>query len=158
MLSLHVLAAIVLIGPITVAVSVFPRFARAVLADPDSSDRGALRFAHRISTAYSILAIAVPVLGIATAVAIDAAGEMWIAVSIVITIAAAAVLAVLIIPSQRTVMAALDGASVDGATAAEPESLDRRLRGLSMQAGVFGLLWATVVVLMVVRPGSTTGV
>ena len=32
------------------------------------------------------------------------------------------------------------------------------VRALAMGAGVFNLLWATVVVLMIVRPGSTTGV
>jgi hypothetical protein len=29
---------------------------------------------------------------------------------------------------------------------------------LAMRTGVFNLLWATVTVLMIVRPGSTTGV
>ncbi|KIX79600.1 membrane protein, partial [Streptomyces sp. MBRL 601] len=36
----------------------------------------------------------------------------------------------------------------------------RRAAGarLAMTTGVFNLLWAAVVVLMIVRPGSTTGV
>jgi hypothetical protein len=32
------------------------------------------------------------------------------------------------------------------------------LRRLSMVTGLFALTWAVVVVLMIVRPGSTTGV
>jgi hypothetical protein len=65
--------------------------------------------------------------------------DAWLLVSIALTVAAAGLLALLILPGQAAV---LGGAP------------DRRL---GMRTGVFNLLWATVVVLMIVRPGSTTG-
>ncbi|CCH30880.1 putative secreted protein [Saccharothrix espanaensis DSM 44229] len=47
LLSLHVLAAIVAIGPVTVAASAFPATARRAFAAPDH-DLGPVRTLHRI--------------------------------------------------------------------------------------------------------------
>jgi hypothetical protein len=59
---------------------------------------------------------------------------------IALTAVAAIVLVVSILPAQR---AALAG-----------ETVTR----LAMTTGIFNLLWVVVTVLMIVRPGSTTGV
>nr|BFE78005.1 hypothetical protein GCM10020093_006060 [Planobispora longispora] len=67
-------------------------------------------------------------------------GEIWITVSMVLTALAGLLLATQIHPRQRRALAAPG----DG----------RALRTLSMLAGVYNLVWATVVVLMIVRPGS----
>jgi hypothetical protein len=143
LLSLHVLAAIVAIGPVTVAASMFPAAARRAASDPGGLP--VLRNLHRICRVYAVLGLLVPVLGLATASSLGVLGDAWLITSMVLTVAAAAVLGFLVLPGQSEVLAA----SPDGA-----------LRGaarLGMVTGVFNLLWTVVVVLMVVRPGSTTG-
>jgi hypothetical protein len=150
LLSVHVLAAIVFIGPVTVAVSLFPRYARE--AAGEASPPGALpavHLLHRITRVYAVLALVVPVFGIATALALDVLTDAWLLVSMLLTAVAGLLLALVVLPRQAAVRQALD----TGAGAGTPD-----VRALAMGAGVFNLLWATVVVLMVVRPGSTTGV
>ncbi|ELP67059.1 hypothetical protein ACKI1I_34960 [Streptomyces turgidiscabies] len=147
LLAVHVLVAIVAVGPVTVAASMFPPSARKALAAPD--DPGALetvRLLHRICRVYAGVGIAVPVFGIATASSMGVMGDAWLIVSMVLTVAAAIVLVVLVLPGQETVV---EG----GASGVNPAVTVR----LAMFTGVFNLLWATVTVLMIVRPGSTTG-
>ncbi|KOV10080.1 membrane protein [Streptomyces sp. XY431] len=155
LLSLHVLASVLFIGPVAVAVSMFPRRAGAALAGgPErAADAGMLRQLHRITQVYALLGIAVPVLGIGLAQVMDVLGQSWLIASMVLTAVAALALLLFVLPAQQ--------AAVD-ALALEPgaEEHGRAVRGLKllpMTAGVFNLLWAVVVVLMVVRPGSTTG-
>ena len=134
LLSLHVLAAIVAIGPVTVAASMFPAALRR-------GDTAQLRTLHRICRVYGVFGLTVPVFGLATASSLGVLTDPWLIVSIVLTVIAAAVLAFAVLPAQA---AALGG---DGS----------RPSRLGMLSGIFNLLWAVVVVLMVVRPGSTTG-
>ncbi|MFG1992880.1 hypothetical protein ACGFJ7_23160 [Actinoplanes sp. NPDC048988] len=134
LLSLHVLAAIVAIGPVTVAASMFPAALRR-------DDHAQLATLHRICRVYAVLGLAVPVFGFATASALGVLGDAWLLVSIALTAVAAAVLGFAILPAQAA------------AVAGRPTVPAR----LGMTSGVFNLLWATVVVLMIVRPGSTTG-
>jgi TctA family transporter len=68
-------------------------------------------------------------------------GSAWLIASIVLTALAAVVLAALVLPAQS---ALVEGRGTDTVR-------------LAMLTGVFNLLWATVTVLMIVRPGSTTG-
>ena len=140
LLSLHVLAAIIAVGPVTVAASMFPAAVRAGRTEN-------LRVLHRICRVYAAVGIAVPLFGFATASALGVLGDAWLITSIVLTAAAAAVLAFQVLPGQEKLLAPPDG------------SVMTRVRTrLAMQTGVFNLLWATVTVLMIVRPGSTTGV
>jgi hypothetical protein len=147
LLSVHVLAAIVFIGPVTVAVSLFPRYARQALADPRGPAVPVVHALHRVSRVYAVLALAVPVFGLATAVRMGVLTDAWVVASVALTLAAAAVLAAVVLPRQRTVRQQLEDPDGGGSVAV-----------LSMAAGAFNLLWAVVVVLMIVRPGSTTGV
>lgn len=135
LLSIHVLAAIIAIGPVAVAASMFPAVARRA-----SGDSAVLRTLHRICRVYAGVGIIVPVFGIATAISLRVLGDAWLIVSIVLTAAAAGVLVLLILPRQAAVL----GGTTD--------------RRLAMYTGIFNLLWAVVTVLMIVRPGSTTGV
>jgi hypothetical protein len=65
-----------------------------------------------------------------------------------LTAAAAGVLAAFVLPRQGELLEELTGQG----------SVERRgTVQLAMFTGVFNLLWATVTVLMIVRPGSTTG-
>jgi hypothetical protein len=181
LLSAHVLAAIIFIGPVTVAVSLFPRYAKQALTEaspglvearPAASEWGAstadgggsfsepvTRLLHRISRVYSVLGLAVPVLGLALAIRLGVLGDVWLLVSVVLTVVAAVLLAAVVLPAQHRAMALLDSGPGDGPEAAT--AVERWVAGakrLSMSSGIFALLWAVVVVLMVVRPGSTTGV
>ncbi|MDT0270470.1 hypothetical protein RM844_29785 [Streptomyces sp. DSM 44915] len=195
LLSLHVLAAIIAVGPITVAASLFPRYARqAFLAEgpADGAAAAAGRAAtvaallHRICRGYAAVGIAVPLFGLATGASLGVLTDAWLLVSMALTIVAAALLVVVILPAQEDLLhpdphqdqgdagpdadpvpaATAQGAAqgVAGGAAEAPAVGVRRDAAatravtvrLAMLTGVFNLLWATVVVLMIVRPGSTT--
>ncbi|WP_432969306.1 hypothetical protein [Dactylosporangium sp. CA-233914] len=141
LLSIHVLAAIIAIGPVTVAASMFPAVARR-------GDADALRLLSRICTVYAAIGVAVPVFGLATASSLGVLGDAWLLTSIALTVLAAALLGLAILPRQRRLLQGVSGGAPDAPAA----------RALGMLTGVFNLLWAVVVVLMIVRPGSTTGV
>jgi uncharacterized membrane protein len=194
LLSIHVLAAIITIGPVTVAASMFPAATRRALAEPaDQRGVAVLRNLHRICRVYAALGVVVPVFGLATAGSLGVLTDPWLIISIVLTAAAAAVLAFLVLPGQAAI---LDGESASASASTHSGSAERqsqtattpthpgptasgqavgsaavRLAGspdgamvanraaarLGMVTGIFNLLWAVVVVLMIVRPGSTTG-
>lgn len=152
LLSVHVLVAILAIGPIAVAASMFPRYARQLSEGEDEAGRaaGVAAVLHRICRGYALFGIAVPVFGFATAAGLGVLTDVWLVVSIALTMVAAAVLAMAILPGQQRVMASADGSA---AADAPPPPASR----LAMLTGVFNLLWTVVVILMIVRPGSTTG-
>ena len=177
-LVLHVLAAIVAVGPVTVAASMFPPGARRALADPgDQRAAETLRLLHRICRVYAGLGIAVPVLGLATAMSMGVLGDAWLIASMALTGIAAAVLLALVLPRQEELLEAVEAAAgadattevaattgatgttgTTGAGAATGIAANPRATvQLAMFTGVFNLLWATVTILMIVRPGSTTG-
>lgn len=153
LLSVHVVLAIILIGPLTAAASLFPRYAREAVAagEEHSGPFAVLRALHRISTGYAVAGIAVPVFGIATASAMGVLGDYWIWISMALTVVGAGLLAWAVVPVQRQIMELL---TTPGGTASVPTLLPR----LGMVTGLFGLVWAVIVVLMIVRPGSSTGV
>jgi hypothetical protein len=146
LLAVHVLAAIVAIGPVCVAASMFPPEARRALDEPGAAAR--LSVLARICRTYALVGIAVPVFGLATASSMGVLTEPWVLVSILLTLAAAGVLAGVVLPRQRVL---LEGAGAR-------EDLLAATGRLAAATGVFNLLWAVVTVLMIVRPGSTTGV
>lgn len=149
LLSLHVLVAILAVGPVAVAASRFPPALRGAAAAPgDEAAVASLRVLYRICRGYALIGVAVPVLGFATAGVMHVTGDTWVLVSIGLTAVAAAVLALLVLPRQR---AALAGIEADAAVA--PGAGAR----IAMVTGVFNLLWVAVTVLMIVRPGSSTG-
>ncbi|MFE0812989.1 hypothetical protein ACFW34_36795 [Streptomyces sp. NPDC058848] len=167
LLSLHVLAAILAVGPVTVAASMFPPAVRRVaVALPvggggggeetvtgagdatGAAEVGTVRLLHRICRVYAGLGVAVPLLGLATALAMGVLGDAWLVASIVLTAAAAGILLALVLPRQEELLEDLTGR----------RHVERaRTARLAMFTGLFNLLWATVTVLMIVRPGSTTG-
>lgn len=99
LLILHVLAAVIAVGPVTVAASMFPAAARKAYAEPGSG-LSVLRALNRICRVYAIFGIAVPFFGLATAGSMRVFGDMWVIVSIVLTAAAAGVLALLVLPGR----------------------------------------------------------
>jgi uncharacterized membrane protein len=145
LLIVHVLAAIVAVGPVAVAASMFPPAARRVMADPAGRALADAQILNRICRVYAAIGIFVPVFGLATAGGMHVMGDAWVIVSIALTALAAAVLLLLVLPRQGALIA---GAETNGG--GNPARL-------AMYTGAFNLLWAAVTVLMIVRPGSTTG-
>ncbi|MFI9603637.1 DUF2269 family protein [Streptomyces sp. NPDC052043] len=155
LLAVHVLAAIVAIGPVTVAASMFPPAARRALAAPeDPRAAETVQLLLRICRVYAVVGVAVPVFGFATAKNMGVLGDTWLIVSIALTALAAVVLVALVLPRQTALAEALEEGR--GAEAA-PAATHRATVRLAMFTGQFNLLWAAVTVLMIVRPGSTTG-
>ncbi|MEU6555198.1 DUF2269 family protein [Streptomyces sp. NPDC046915] len=156
LLSVHVLAAILLIGPVTIAASMFPRYARQALADgpEQQSAEGSVRMLHRICRVYAVAGISVPVFGVGTAEVMGVMGSTWLIASMALTAVACVLLGIAVLGTQDVVVTQLDMPE-HASTAAE--SLLARLPRLSMITGLFALAWLIVVVLMIVRPGSTTG-
>jgi hypothetical protein len=134
LLSVHVIVAILAVGPIAVAASMFPRYAR------DDAARPVANVLYRICETYAVVGVAVPLLGIATAVSMGVLTQAWVLVSIALTAVAAVVLVASVLPAQRAVLG--------GASAGR----------LAMSTGIFNLLWVAATILMIVRPGSSTGV
>ncbi|MCD4523893.1 hypothetical protein [Nocardioides sp. cx-173] len=148
LLAVHVLGGILFVGPVAIASSLFPRYApvSTVGATAGATVRDAGRSLavaqalHRITRVYGVIGILVPLVGIALSFVQGRFGEVWISVAMVLTAVAGGVLAFRIVPAQA---------------AALSDPLDRRqLARIGMLAGIFNLLWAAVVILMVVRPGS----
>ncbi|GAA1171463.1 membrane protein [Streptomyces hebeiensis] len=175
LLSVHVLAAILAIGPIAVAASLFPRYARQSApggenrgsggsgGNTDGRDAGAdgraagiAAFLHRVCRGYAVVGVVVPVFGIATAVQLDVLTDAWLIVSLVLTAIAAGILALAILPQQERLLELPADTADEGSGSAAAQTGPAAAR-LSALTGVFNLLWAIVVVLMIVRPGSTTG-
>ena len=146
-LALHIIAAIIAIGPVAVAASMFPPVARRALAAPGEGDSAAtLGVLNRICKIYALVAVAVPMFGFAAAGVMKVTGQTWVIVSIVLTMIAAGVLGALVLPRQTALM------SGDGGEATVKAS-----KQLAMFTGIFNLLWVAVTIIMIVRPGSTLG-
>lgn len=156
LLSLHVLAAVIAIGPVCVAASMFPAEARRALDGGPADAATRLRVLSRISRIYAAVGIAVPVFGLMTAASMGVLSQAWVIVSMGLTLVAALVLAFAVLPHQESLLADVT-AQVDTGIAAGAAAR-QKIGRLGMVTGVFNLLWATVTVLMIVRPGSTTGV
>jgi hypothetical protein len=151
LLSVHVLASIIAIGPVTVAAGMFPRYVRLAHGSPaDPKAVPVLRVLHRVCRVYAAFGVVVPVFGLATALRLGVLGDAWLIISIVLTAFAATVLVAVVLPGQHRAIAA--------AEVPDSGQVSRISARLGMTAGIFSLLWAVVVVLMIVRPGSTTGV
>ncbi len=146
LLSVHVLAVIIAVGPVTVAASMFAPTTRRALAGPaNDRDAAVLATLHRICRVYAYIGILVPTFGALTALSLGVLTDKWLIVSIGLTAAAAGVLAMLILPGQHKILADL------------PATTPALIRRLGMDTGIFNVLWVVVTVLMIVRPGSTTG-
>ncbi|MGY1606080.1 MULTISPECIES: hypothetical protein [unclassified Geodermatophilus] len=166
LLSVHVVVAVVFVGAVTIAVSLFPRYARQALEGRDPAAVPALRLLHRVTRVYAVLSLAVPVFGIATASSLGVLTDAWVLASMALTLLAAGVLVGVVLPGQQEVLAAAAGEGTDGGeggpgvgtVAGTLTGSTTRVRRLAMASGTFNLVWVVVVVLMVVRPGSTTGV
>lgn len=89
-----------------------------------------------------------PVLGLATAASMGVLSDAWLITSVTLTAVAAGLLTAFVLPVQEELLDQL----------ADRQPVERaRTARLAMFTGLFNLLWVAVTVLMIVRPGSTTG-
>jgi hypothetical protein len=140
LLIAHVFAAVLCIGPATVATSVFPRY-----ADADGLPVAALL--HRISRVYGTGSIAVAVFGVAMALQQDRFGEIWVDVSLTLFVAATVVLLALVVPAEGRILRALDATGP-----AERPPLRPLVLRIRAGAAVYALLWLVILVLMIAKP------
>lgn len=168
LLFAHILGAILAIGPVAVAASMFPPAARAAHGGSVGRATGAVPdILHRITRVYAVIAVTVPVFGLATAVSLGVLGEAWLLASMALTAVAAVVLTSGILPGQKRLLpggqgpeSALADQDPDPESAGPgserasvgPVDVDRLARRLAMQVGVFNMLWVIVLVLMIYRP------
>ncbi|MEJ5919467.1 MULTISPECIES: DUF2269 domain-containing protein [unclassified Corynebacterium] len=155
----HVLTAILLLGPVTVAISMFPKLALAArLGEPGTV--GAARTMHAISRTYGMISLIVPLLGFGVFF-MDVQGYIkngLLHTSITLAIIAWALLFFLIIPRQKKMMAGL-GVADDDEDADDPDFIARKAAAdemdwdkakgqLAMFSGIFSAIWVVVAVLM----------
>lgn len=108
LLAAHVVAGILLVGPVAVTTSLFPRYA-PVTTGPGGTVRSAsvATGLHRITRVYGSLALAVPVIGLVLAAVQGRLSESWITAAMVLTAVAGGVLVLRITPTQADVVALL---------------------------------------------------
>ena len=136
LLVAHIGAAILLLGPVTVATSLFPRYAA-------TGETTICALLLRISRGYGLLSLLVPLFGLALAGRLQITGQGWVIASLVLFVVAFVVLLGAIVPRQQRLLAAL-------ATNASPSRTE--LMPLRALSGVFSLIWLVILVLMVAKP------
>lgn len=155
LLVAHIVAAILFLGPTTVAVSSFQVQALAAHKG-DSQAGGRAALLHGITTRYGTLSVLVPLLGFAL---MFADTSFWkdgnFHLSIALSVAAWGILFFVIIPRQRRMAAALGvltPGDADPDDARDPIDWDKEKGRLSMFGGIFSLLWLIMAVIMVWQP------
>lgn len=147
---LHVAAAIILLGPVVVATSMFPAEAAKARAGGEEST-GRASVLHKITKTYGLLSVLVPLLG-GVIMALDwetHKTNYWLHTAIVLAVTAWGILYFMVIPQQRKIMGslgALDPADADPADVTS--NFEMAKAQASAGAGIFNLLWFIVLILM----------
>ncbi len=146
----HVAAAILLLGPVMVATSMFPgQAAKAQAGGEESTGRASIL--HSITNRYGVLSLLVPLLGGAVLVSSwsDYKTNYWFHTAIILSVIAWAILFFMVVPQQRKIMGSM-GALAPGD--ADPSDRTTNFEGAKAKAaagaGVFNLLWFIVLILM----------
>ena len=146
LIAAHVLAALLVLGPITVAASRFPRHVRAAADGENVGSSVAVAVElHRITKGYACASVAVPALGVGVASYEHLFSQRWVIASIGLTWVAAGLLAGRVVPTQSRALAIV---SAGGGPAARAASVRA-----GAAAGMFGTVWVLIAILMVVQPG-----
>ncbi|MDO4910509.1 MAG: DUF2269 domain-containing protein [Corynebacterium sp.] len=150
---LHVIAALILLGPVTVAIS---SFGPAILAASkgDQLARGRAFNSFKITRIYGLLSLIIPILGLA---AMFTDGSYWsqgkFHASILLSVIAWALLFFVIAPRQKKAIDALQIVEEGEEAPAEIpviEDWDKVKSQSAMFGGIFSLLWVIVAILMLV--------
>lgn len=152
LLITHVLAAILFLGPATVAVSLFPKSAFNA-HEGDNDSRGMAKVMARITQTYGLLSLLVPVAGLALMIVGKYFSNGLLHAAILLSVIAWGILFALILPRQRKMLAGLglstDGEPVDATPMSDEEWLKTK-KQLSMFSGIFSLVWLITAVIMFV--------
>lgn len=150
LLTLHIIAAVLLMGAVMYATSAFPAAAlRAAEGDPGSE--GTARATHRVSELYGYISLLVPLLGVTMLLSNWSAYSDQYQFHAAILLAAFAwiLLLAVIVPKQKKMLGALGllapGEEEPEDRGANPAKLKKQL---SMFSGIFNLLWVITLVLM----------
>lgn len=151
MIAIHAIAAILLLGPATVANSQF--HVRAYDAhNGNTQAAGSAKTLFKISQSYGMLSLLVPLLGIAIMLLdwsfYKSEGQFHAAIAL--SVITWALLLFVIFPRQKKMMGALDLLEDDeqAAKTYEIENWDKAKSQLSMFGGIWALLWVIIAVLM----------
>lgn len=151
MIAIHAIAAILFLGPATVANSQF--HVRAFDAhNGNTQAAGSAKTLFKISQSYGMLSLLVPLLGIAIMLLdwsfYKSEGQFHAAIAL--SIITWALLLFVIFPRQKKMMGALDLLEDDeqAAKTYEIENWDKAKSQLSMFGGIWALLWVIIAVLM----------
>ncbi|MBC2681904.1 hypothetical protein GSS87_05775 [Corynebacterium sp. 4HC-13] len=151
---LHVLAAILLIGPVAVSTSMFAPQLRKV--DSGSEDAGTLRLLHSITRVYGLISLIVPTLGLIAMFTVDGAMKNpLIHTGLLLSIIAWVILVFLIIPRQRLALLSVNALTPADTPASEKETAAlhkvdtaKLPAHIAMFGGIFNLLWFITALLM----------
>ena len=150
--ALHIVAAVLFLGPVTVALSMFPRKALAAREDPQAL--GSAKTLNRISRVYGGLSALVPLLGVLVMFTMPDVffRDVRFHVSIVIAVIAWGLILFYVVPRQGKLLDALaeiHGEPVDNPASA-PQGVDweSSAKKLSAASGIFALLWVILAVIM----------
>ena len=150
LIFLHVVAAILLLGPVVVSTSMFPRQAAESRAGGEEAT-GRASVLHRITTTYGMLSLLVPLLG-AVVLAFDwdtYKSNFWFHTAIVLSVIAWGILLAMVIPQQRKMMGSLGALSPAEADPSDvTENFEKSKAKATAGAGIFNLLWLLTLILM----------
>ncbi len=149
-LVLHVAAAIILLGPVVVSTSMFPRAA----AEARNGGEEAVARAsvlHSITKTYGLLSVLAPLLG-GVLLSFDwdtHQSNYWLHTAIVLSVIAWAILLGMVLPQQRKMMGTLGALPPADADPSDVTSnFERSKAKASAGAGIFNLLWLLVLITM----------
>lgn len=150
LIFLHVVAAILLLGPVVVSTSMFPRQAAESRAGGEEST-GRASVLYRITKTYGMLSLLVPLLGGAV-LASDwetYKANYWFHTAIVLSVIAWAILLGMVIPQQRKMMGTLGALpAADADPADQTTNFEKSKAKATAGAGIFNLLWMLTLILM----------
>jgi len=135
-LFIHIFAAITFIGAVTLAASLFPKYAQ-----PENANVAGVM--HRVTRQYGLLTVLVPVFGWLTAREVHYTGATWVQVSLGVFVLLIGVLLIYIIPTQNALLTRLSAGEI-------PTNAD--LAGLRGASGLYGIGWLVTLYFMVAKP------
>lgn len=150
LIFLHVVAAILLLGPVVVSTSMFPRQVAESRAGGEEAT-GRASVLYRITKTYGMLSLLVPLLG-GCVLAFDwetYKANYWFHTAIVLSVIAWAILLGMVIPQQRKMMGTLGALPAADADPADvTNNFEKSKAKATAGAGIFNLLWMLTLILM----------
>lgn len=149
-IALHVVAAIVLLGPVVVSTSMFPKQAVAARGGGEEA-AGRASVLHKITNTYGMLSVLVPLLG-ALVMASDWGTyktNYFLHTAIILSVLAWGLLFFMVIPQQRSIMGSLGALSpAEGDASDATSNFEKAKAKATAGSGIFNLLWMITFILM----------